>query len=187
MSALDAIADWPVPTVAAAVVGPSGVLATARRHPAPVRAGVGDQAAGRPRRAGRDRGGRRRTRHRGRPARVDGAPPARPHGGLCDALGGGDRRARASGGSTPTTASRVLAETIERERRASSSAHYLTEAVFEPLGMADTTLDGGAEAAGYGATSTVDRPGGLRRRPAAARDGVASRCTPRPRPCSSRA
>ena len=27
MSALDAIADWPVPTAAAAVVGPSGVLA----------------------------------------------------------------------------------------------------------------------------------------------------------------
>jgi CubicO group peptidase (beta-lactamase class C family) len=28
MPALDAIADWPVPTAAAAVVGPSGVLAT---------------------------------------------------------------------------------------------------------------------------------------------------------------
>ncbi|MGH3677941.1 MAG: serine hydrolase, partial [Mycobacterium sp.] len=32
---------------------------------------------------------------------------------------------------------------------------YLTEAVFEPLGMASTELDGGASAAGYGATSTV--------------------------------
>ena len=32
---------------------------------------------------------------------------------------------------------------------------YLTEAVCEPLGMSDTTLSGGAEAAGFGATSTV--------------------------------
>ncbi|HEX5144736.1 MAG TPA: serine hydrolase, partial [Mycobacterium sp.] len=28
MSALDAISDWPVPSAAAAVVGPAGVLAT---------------------------------------------------------------------------------------------------------------------------------------------------------------
>jgi CubicO group peptidase (beta-lactamase class C family) len=32
---------------------------------------------------------------------------------------------------------------------------YLAEAVFEPLDMAASELDGGAEAAGYGATSTV--------------------------------
>ena len=53
---------------------------------APVRAGVGDQAAGRPRRAGRDRGGRRRTRHPGGPARLDGAPSARARLGVLDAL-----------------------------------------------------------------------------------------------------
>src|SRR4029453_8170700 len=33
--------------------------------------------------------------------------------------------------------------------------HYLAEAVFEPLGMAGSALAGGAEAAGFGATSTV--------------------------------
>ena len=32
---------------------------------------------------------------------------------------------------------------------------YLIEAVLEPLGMTATRLDGGAQAAGYGATSTV--------------------------------
>ena len=38
MAALDALADWPVPSAAAAVIGPSGVLATPRRHRAGVRA-----------------------------------------------------------------------------------------------------------------------------------------------------
>ena len=33
---------------------------------------------------------------------------------------------------------------------------YLSEAVFEPLGMTASTLDGGAAAAGYGGESTVD-------------------------------
>lgn len=33
---------------------------------------------------------------------------------------------------------------------------YLSEAVFEPLGMTASTLDGGAAAAGYGGGSTVD-------------------------------
>ena len=37
----------------------------------------------------------------------------------------------------------------------SNSWQYLSEAVFEPLGMTDSSLEGGAEAAGYGATSTV--------------------------------
>merc|ERR1711969_176035 len=32
---------------------------------------------------------------------------------------------------------------------------YLREAVLDPLAMADTEFEGGAEAAGYGATSTV--------------------------------
>jgi CubicO group peptidase (beta-lactamase class C family) len=49
---------------------------------------------------------------------------------------------------------RVLAETIE-EASGIEFGRYLTEAVFEPLNMADTTLAGGAEAAGFGATATV--------------------------------
>jgi CubicO group peptidase (beta-lactamase class C family) len=48
----------------------------------------------------------------------------------------------------------VLADTLEQATEI-EFAHYLTEAVFEPLGMADSALDGGAAAAGYGVTSTV--------------------------------
>ncbi len=48
----------------------------------------------------------------------------------------------------------VLAETVQRESGI-EFGRYLTEAVCEPLGMASTRLDGGAEAAGFGATSTV--------------------------------
>ncbi len=48
----------------------------------------------------------------------------------------------------------VLAETVQSESGI-EFGRYLREAVFEPLGMAATRLDGGAEAAGYGATSTV--------------------------------
>ena len=48
----------------------------------------------------------------------------------------------------------VLAETVQRESGI-EFGRYLAEAVCEPLGMASTRLDGGAEAAGFGATSTV--------------------------------
>ena len=98
MCALDAIADWPVPTAAAAVVGPSGVLAQHGDTRAPLRAGVGDQTAGRPRRADRGRGGRGRARHRRRPAGFDGASSARARLGLLDALRRGDVAARQAPG-----------------------------------------------------------------------------------------
>ena len=48
----------------------------------------------------------------------------------------------------------VLAQTVERESGI-EFGRYLAEAVCEPLGMAATRLDGGAQAAGFGATSTV--------------------------------
>ena len=48
----------------------------------------------------------------------------------------------------------VLAETIEQATNI-EFGQYLAEAVFEPLGMTDSALAGGAEAAGFGATSTV--------------------------------
>jgi CubicO group peptidase (beta-lactamase class C family) len=48
----------------------------------------------------------------------------------------------------------VLAETIQHAAGI-EFGRYLAEAVFEPLGMAATSLEGGAEAAGFGATSTV--------------------------------
>ena len=77
------------------------------------------------------------------------------------------------------------------ERSASASGiefgQYLAEAVFEPLGMADSSLDGGAEAAGFGATSTVADlaafAGDLLRPSCWCRP----RCTPRPPRCSFRA
>jgi CubicO group peptidase (beta-lactamase class C family) len=48
----------------------------------------------------------------------------------------------------------VLAETVQQATEI-EFGRYLTEAVFEPLGMSATRLDGAAQAAGYGATSTV--------------------------------
>jgi len=48
----------------------------------------------------------------------------------------------------------VLADAIEAESGIGFES-YLTEAVFEPLGMAATRLEGGTAAAGYGAVSTA--------------------------------
>ena len=48
----------------------------------------------------------------------------------------------------------VLAETIE-QASGIEFGQYLAEAVFEPLGMTASALEGGAEAAGFGAKSTV--------------------------------
>jgi len=49
----------------------------------------------------------------------------------------------------------VLAETIEAQSGI-EFGRYLSEAVFEPLGMTASRLDGGAAAAGFGGISTVD-------------------------------
>jgi len=48
----------------------------------------------------------------------------------------------------------VLAEAVQ-DKSGIEFGRYLHEALFAPLEMSDTFLDGGAEAAGYGATSTV--------------------------------
>jgi CubicO group peptidase (beta-lactamase class C family) len=153
MAALDALSDWPVPTVAAAVVGPSGVLAE-----------FGD------------------TRHRFALASVTKPLVARaaqvaieegvveldteagPAGStvrhlLAHATGyamnspelmaqPGKRRVYSNYGF------QVLAETTERASGI-EFGEYLVEAVFEPLSMNATSLGGGAEVAGFGATSTV--------------------------------
>ncbi|MCW1960422.1 MAG: beta-lactamase family protein [Mycobacterium sp.] len=154
MSALDLLADWPVRTASAAVLGPDGVLAS-----------VGDTA----------------LRYRlasvtkplvARAAQVaveegvfDLDTPAGPPGStvrhlLAHASGlamnsperqaePGTRRIYSNYGFA------VLAETIESQSGIEFS-RYLGEAVFDPLGMAASNLDGGAAAAGYGAVSTVD-------------------------------
>ncbi|RDH79848.1 class A beta-lactamase-related serine hydrolase [Mycolicibacterium moriokaense] len=153
MSALDALAGWPVPTAAAAVVGPSGVLAehgdTAHRFalasvtkPLVARAvqiaieeGVLDldDPAGPP-----DSTVRHLLAHTsGYSMHTDRvtSPP-------------GKRRVYSNFGFG------VAAEAVEREAGI-EFGRYLAEAVCDPLGMTSSELDGGAAAAGYGATSTV--------------------------------
>jgi CubicO group peptidase (beta-lactamase class C family) len=153
MAALDAVADWPVSAVAAAVIGPDGVLAThgdteqvfelasvtkplvARAVQIAIEEGVVDldTAAGPP-------GStiRHLLAHASGLAMHSKYVMAKP----------GTRRMYSNYGFT------VLAETVERESGI-EFGRYLTEAVFEPLGMAASRLDGGAWAAGFGATSTV--------------------------------
>jgi CubicO group peptidase (beta-lactamase class C family) len=151
--ALDAIADWPVRAAAAAVIGPSGVLAghgdtervfelasvtkplVARSVQVAVEEGVVelDAAAGPP-------GStiRHLLAHASGLAMHSGHVLAKP----------GTRRMYSNYGFT------VLAQTVEAESGI-EFGRYLAEAVCEPLGMATTRLDGGAVAAGFGATSTV--------------------------------
>lgn len=153
MNALDLIADWPVPTASAAVVGPGGVLAhhgdlsrpyrlasvtkplVARAAQIAVEEGVFDldTPAGPP-------GStiRHLLAHTAGYAMQDAEILARP----------GTRRIYSNHGFA------VLAETLERDCGI-DAGRYLAEAVFEQLGMTASRLDGGAAAAGYGGVSTV--------------------------------
>ena len=153
MAALDAIDDWPVPAAAAAVIGTSGVLAShgdtartfalasltkplvARAAQIAVEEGVVDldTAAGPP-----DSTVRHLLAHASGLAMDSDRVLAKP----------GTRRMYSNYGFT------VLAETVQREAGI-EFGRYLAEAVFEPLAMGTTRLEGGAEAAGFGATSTV--------------------------------
>ncbi|MFV9635953.1 serine hydrolase domain-containing protein [Mycobacterium neumannii] len=153
MSALDLMDDWPVPHAAAAVVGPSGVLAEhgeqRRRFEL---ASVTKPLAARAVQVGVEEGA----------VELDteaGPPGATVRHLLAHASGysmrssetmaePGTRRVYSNYGFG------VLAETLEKATGIAFD-RYLTEAVFEPLGMTDSVLDGGAAAAGYGATSTV--------------------------------
>jgi CubicO group peptidase (beta-lactamase class C family) len=151
--ALDAIADWPVSAAAAAVIGPDGTLAShgdtervyelasvtkplvARAAHIAIEEGVVelDTPAGPP-------GStiRHLLAHASGLAMHSDRALAKP----------GTRRMYSNYGFT------VLARTVERESGI-AFGRYLGEAVCEPLAMARTRLDGGAEAAGFGATSTV--------------------------------
>ncbi|MBV9352756.1 MAG: beta-lactamase family protein [Mycobacterium sp.] len=153
MAALDALDDWPVANAAAAVVGPAGVLAghgdmshgfvlasvtkplVARAVHVAIEEGAVDldTAAGPP-----GATVRHLLAHASGLAMHSGHRLAKP----------GTRRMYSNYGFT------VLAETVQRASGIEFT-RYLTEAVFEPLGMAATQLDGGAWAAGFGATSTV--------------------------------
>ena len=151
---LDVIADWPVPAASAAVIGRSGVLAAygdgAREYRL---ASVTKPLVARAAQVAVEEGV------------VDLDSPAGPPGAtvrhlLSHASGysmhsaqtlaePGTRRVYSNFGFG------VLAETIEAQSGI-DFGRYLSEAVFEPLGMTASRLDGGAAAAGFGGISTVD-------------------------------
>ncbi|OIN79491.1 beta-lactamase family protein [Mycobacterium malmoense] len=156
MAALDGLArlvDWPVANAAAAVIGPGGVLAShgdtervfelasvtkplvARAVHVAIEEGVVelDTAAGPP-----GSTVRHLLAHASGLAMHSDRVLAKP----------GTRRMYSNYGFT------VLAQTVERESGI-EFGRYLAEAVCEPLAMASTRLDGGAAAAGFGATSTA--------------------------------
>jgi CubicO group peptidase (beta-lactamase class C family) len=153
MSALDAIADWPVGTVAAAVVGPSGVLAEYGdlKHRF-VLASVTKLLAARAVQIAIEEGVVELDMEAGPPGSTVRHLLAHAAGYAMQSpeLMGkpGQRRVYSNYGF------QVLAETIE-QASGIEFGHYLAEAVFEPLVMADSVLEGGAKAAGFGATSTV--------------------------------
>ncbi|MCV7346325.1 serine hydrolase domain-containing protein [Mycolicibacterium rhodesiae] len=150
---LDSIADWPVSAASAAVVGAQGVLAeygdttrqfrlasvtkllSARAAQVAVEEGVVelDTPAGPP-----GSTVRHLLSHASGLAMHSAELMAEP----------GKRRVYSNYGF------QVLAETIERKSEI-EFGRYLAEAVFEPLGMASSRLDGGAQVAGFGGLSTV--------------------------------
>lgn len=152
-SALDLIADWPVPTAAAAVVGSAGILAGFGDTVQSFRlASVTKPLVARAAQVAVEEGV------------VDLDSPAGPPGAtvrhlLAHAAGlamnsadlqaqPGTRRIYSNYGFA------VLAEVIQVQSGI-EFGRYLQEAVFEPLGMSASRLDGGAATAGYGAFSTV--------------------------------
>ena len=152
-TALDLISEWPVSAASAAVVGRSGILASrgdlcrdyrlasvtkplvARAAQVAVEEGVIDldTAAGPP-----GSTVRHLLAHTSGLAMNSAEELAWP----------GTRRVYSNYGFA------VLAETVERHSGI-EFGRYLTEAVFEPLGMISSRLDGGAAAAGFGGVSTV--------------------------------
>ena len=153
MSALDLIADWPVRNAAAAVVNPSGVLAergdTAHRF---ALASVTKPLVARAVQIAVEEG----VLELDTPA---GPPESTVRHLLAHASGyamhndevmspPGKRRIYSNYGFG------VAADAVAKKADI-DFGRYLTEAVFEPLAMADSDLEGGAKAAGYGATSTV--------------------------------
>jgi CubicO group peptidase (beta-lactamase class C family) len=153
MSALDAITDWPVPTAAAAVIGPSGVLAefgdTARRF---ALASVTKPLVARAVQVAIEEGV------------VELDTPAGPPGSTVRHLLAHTSGLSMQTGDVQTEPGKrrvysnygfgVLAETVQQASEIAFE-RYLAEAVFEPLGMGSSTLVGGAGAAGYGGESTV--------------------------------
>lgn len=152
MSALDVLEDWPVPTVAAAVVGTSGVLATHGDLDRPFRlASVTKPLVARAAQVAVEEGA------------IELDTPAGPPGATVrhllahtSGLSMLDDKVIAKPGTRrvySNTGFAVLAEAIQHATEIDFGT-YLHESVFEPLGMS-SSLDGGATAAGYGVTASV--------------------------------
>jgi CubicO group peptidase (beta-lactamase class C family) len=153
MSALDGMADWPVTSAAAAVVAPSGVIAeygdTRRRF---ALASVTKPLVARAAQIAIEEGVIELDTEAGPPGSTVRHLLAHAAGYSMHSpelmAKPGQRRVYSNYGF------QVLAQTIE-QASGIEFGQYLTEAVFEPLGMTDSSLEGGAEAAGFGATSTA--------------------------------
>ncbi|AFM18031.1 penicillin-binding protein, beta-lactamase class C [Mycolicibacterium chubuense NBB4] len=154
MTALDVLADWPVPAAAAAVVGPSGVLSTHgdTRRPYPL-ASVTKLLVARAAQVAVEEGAVALDAEAGPPGSTVRHLLAHAAGYEMTSskviAAPGTRRVYSNYGFT------VLADVIEQESSIPFT-EYLTQAVFDPLGLTDTVFEGGTAAAGYGATSTVD-------------------------------
>lgn len=153
LAPLAALDDWPVDHVAAAVVGPQGVLATHGDVGRPYYlASVTKPLVARAVQVAVEEGAIELDTPAGPPgatvrhllAHASGLSPdsdrilAKP----------GTRRVYSNHGFA------VLAEAVERATEI-EFGRYLAEAVFEPLGMTASRLDGGAARAGFGGTSTL--------------------------------
>lgn len=153
MGALDDIAGWPVDAAAAAVVGRDGVLGSFGDQGHSFRlASVTKPLVARAAQIAVEEGVIELDTEAGPPGSTVRHLLAHTSGlamhsdeTMCEP---GARRVYSNYGFG------VLAETIERESGI-EFGRYLGEAVFEPLGMSDSRLEGGAEAAGYGAFSSV--------------------------------
>lgn len=153
MAALDALDDWPVTAAAAAVVAPSGMLAshgdTGRQF---ALASVTKLLVARAAQIAIEE------------SAVDLDTAAGPPGSTVrHLLAHASGLAMHSDGTLAKPGTRriysnygfeVLAETLQ-EASGIEFGRYLAEAVFDPLGMSSSRLHGGAQAAGFGATSTV--------------------------------
>lgn len=153
MGALEVLDDWPVSAVSAAVVGPSGILASHGDTTASFAlASVTKPLAARAVQVAVEEGA------------VELDTPAGPPGStvrhlLAHASGytmhddsvlakPGARRIYSNYGF------KIMAETVEAAAGI-EFGRYLAEAVFGPLGMTASALPGGAAEAGFGGTSTV--------------------------------
>jgi CubicO group peptidase (beta-lactamase class C family) len=153
MAALDVLDDWPVPAAAAAVVAPSGVLAShGETEQEFVLASVTKLLVARAVQIAIEEGVVELDTEAGPPGSTVQHLLAHASGLAMHSdhilAKPGTRRMYSNQGFT------VLAETVE-QASGIEFTRYLTEAVFEPLGMTATRLDGGAQAAGFGATSTL--------------------------------